>query len=180
MSKVYKSEVGSFVYNSKNPAKKSDFKKNLTKIKNFITSRRFKTLFEMSRVCQKTGKRTSSGQNRPFSLKATKRTFRPNLFWKRMWNPETGRVERMRLSAKAIKTLKKLAKKAGFMTDAEKKAEKAKLAGQNPQHTTNKEKGRVHKIKLTPKQKKELAAAEEAAKKAKAATFDTDVEKKAA
>ena len=128
----------------------------------------------MARVCQHTGKRTTSGQNRPFSLKATKRTFRPNLFWKKMWNPETGRVERMRLSAKAIKTLKKLAQKAGFKSESEKAAEKAKLAGNNPQHTTNKEKGRVHKIKLTPKQKKELAAAEEAAKLEKAATFETE------
>ncbi len=128
----------------------------------------------MARVCQHTGKRTRSGQNRPFSLKATKRTFRPNLFWKKMWNPETGRVERMRLSAKAIKTLKKLAAKAGFKTEAEIAAEKAKLKGHNPQHTTNKEKHRVHKIKLTPKQKKELAAQEEEAKKKKAENFDTE------
>ena len=128
----------------------------------------------MARVCQRTGKKTSSGQNRPFSLKATKRTFRPNLFWKRMWNPETGRVERMRLSANAIKTLKKLAKKAGFKTTAEKAVEKVKLAGQNAKHTTNEAKRRVHKQKLTPKQKKEIAAAEEAAKLEKAATFDTE------
>ena len=128
----------------------------------------------MARVCQKTGKKTTSGQNRPFSLKATKRTFRPNLFWKKMWNPETGRVERMRLSAKAIKTLKKLAEKAGFKMEHQKVAEKAKLAGQNAKHTTNEEKGRVRKIKLTPKQKKELAEQEEAAKLKKAATFETE------
>lgn len=128
----------------------------------------------MARVCQRTGKKTTSGQNRPFSLKATKRTFRPNLFWKKMWNPETGRVERMRLSANAIKTLKKLAAKAGYKTVSDKAAEKAKLAGQNVKHTTNEAKGRVHKQKLTPKQKKELAAAEEAAKLEKAATFETE------
>jgi large subunit ribosomal protein L28 len=127
----------------------------------------------MARTCQVTGKKTTSGNNRPFSLKATKRTFRPNLFWKKMWNPETGKVERMKLSAKAIKTLKKLAEKAGFKMVSEKAAEKAKLAGQNIKHTTNEEKGRVHKQKLTPKQKKELAAAEEAAKMEKAATFET-------
>jgi large subunit ribosomal protein L28 len=128
----------------------------------------------MARTCQVTGKKTSSGNNRPFSLKATKRTFRPNLFWKKMWNPETGRVERMRLSANAIKTLKKLAEKAGFKTTAEKATEKAKLACQNAKHTTNEEKGRVHKTKLTPKQKKELAEQEEAAKSEKAATFETE------
>ena len=128
----------------------------------------------MARTCQVTGKKTTSGNNRPFSLKATKRTFRPNLFWKKMWNPETGKVERMKLSAKAIKTLKKLAEKAGFKMVSEKAAEKAKLAGQNIKHTTNEEKGRVHKQKLTPKQKKELAAAEEAAKLEKATTFETE------
>lgn len=127
----------------------------------------------MARACQVTGKKTSSGNNRPFSLKATKRTFRPNLFWKKMWNPETGRVERMRLSANAIKTLKKMAHAAGFKTTAEKAAENSKLAGHNAKHTTNTEKGRVHKTKLTPKQKKELAE-QEAAKEEKATNFDTE------
>lgn len=63
----------------------------------------------MARVCQLTGKRPKSGNNRPFSMKATKRRFLPNLFTKKMFNPETGKVERMKLSAKGIKTLKKKA-----------------------------------------------------------------------
>ena len=128
----------------------------------------------MARICQITGKKTTSGQNRPFSLKATKRTFRPNLFWKKMWNPETGRVERMKLSAKAIKILKKLSEKAGFKTQAEKATDKAKLVGQNIKHTTNEEKGRVKIKKLTPKQKKEIVVAEEAAKREKVSTFETE------
>jgi len=66
----------------------------------------------MSRQCQLLGKKTTTGNNRPFSLKATKRTFRPNLFRKRVLNPFTGRVERMKLSAKAIRTLKKWAREA--------------------------------------------------------------------
>lgn len=66
----------------------------------------------MARVCALTGKKTTAGNNRPFSMKATKRTFRPNLFKKRVFNPMTGRVEKMRLSAKAIKTLKKWAAEA--------------------------------------------------------------------
>ncbi len=45
-------------------------------------------------------------------MKATKRVFRPNLFVKKMFNPLTGKVEKMKLSAKAIRTLKKWAKKA--------------------------------------------------------------------
>lgn len=64
----------------------------------------------MTRKCALTGKSPKAGNNRPFSLKATKRTFRPNLFYKRVFNPLTGRIEKMRLSAKAIRTLKKWAK----------------------------------------------------------------------
>ncbi|MBT3349217.1 50S ribosomal protein L28 [bacterium] len=118
----------------------------------------------MSRQCQLTGKKTTSGQNRPFSLKATKRTFRPNLFLKKMFNPLTGKVERMKLSAKAIKTLKKWAKEKGFETEVEKIAAAERLAAKknNTQKTTNEEKGRVKKVKLTPKQKKEIAEKEAA------------------
>ena len=94
-------------------------------------------------------------------MKATKRTFRVNLFTKKMFNPLTGKVERMKLSAKAIKTLKKWALETGHETVGDKLA-KAGAHGGNAQKTTNVEKGRVHKEKLTPKQKKELAAAAEA------------------
>jgi large subunit ribosomal protein L28 len=75
----------------------------------------------MARVCELTGKKTTSGHNRPFSLKATKRTFRPNLFKKKIYNPLTGKVERMKLSAKAIRTLKKWAREGAAKAD-EKKA----------------------------------------------------------
>jgi len=77
----------------------------------------------MARQCQLTGKKVKAGNNRPFSLKATKRTFRPNLFKKRMFNPETGKVEKMKLSAKAIKTLKKW-KREGEAAAEKKKADK--------------------------------------------------------
>ena len=107
----------------------------------------------MSRQCQLTGKKVKSGNNRPFSMKATKRTFRPNLFKKRVLNPKTGKMERMVLSAKAIKTLKKWAKEG---------ADKAETV-ETKKSTVNKEKVKAVK-KLTPKQKKEQAAAAEAAK----------------
>ena len=103
----------------------------------------------MSRKCELTGKKTTSGQNRPFSLKATKRVFRPNLFKKRVLNPLTGKVERMKLSAKAIKTLKKwaaqgAAKAEALMEETTAKAPKKEV---------------VKKVKkLTPKQKKEAEA----------------------
>ena len=61
----------------------------------------------MSRVCQLTGKRTSVGNNVSHSVRRTKRRFYPHLFWRNIKDPETGLVLRMRLSAKAIKTLKK-------------------------------------------------------------------------
>lgn len=113
----------------------------------------------MARVCQLTGKKTTAGNNRPFSMKATKRTFRPNLFVKKMFNPETGRVEKMKLSAKAIRTLKKWAAqgaaKAGPAKDTKGVAHKA---GEGKH---------VKKEKLTPKQKKELEATK--AEEAKAA-----------
>lgn len=111
----------------------------------------------MARKCQLTGKKTTSGNNRPFSLKATKRTFKPNLFVKKMFNPETGRVEKMKLSAKAIRTLKKWANEGANQAENDvTKAGAAHKAGEGKH---------VKKDKLTPKQKKEQAAAEEAAKK---------------
>ena len=107
----------------------------------------------MSRKCEWTGKKVSSGQNRPFSLKATKRTFRPNLFWKKMWDPVSGKVRRMRLSTSAIRTLKKYAEKAGQLKDW--KTEKIQKGPQNAAGTGK----HVRKEpKLTPVQKKELAA----------------------
>lgn len=106
-------------------------------------------------------------------MKATRRTFRVNLFTKKMFNPLTGKVERMRLSAKAIKTLKKWALETGHETVGDKLA-KAGAHGGNVQKTTNVEKGRVHKEKLTPKQKKELAAAEAAALENKPAALETE------
>jgi len=82
----------------------------------------------MARRCDLLGKETRSGNNRPFSLKATKRTFRPNLFKKRVFNPLTGRMEKMTLSAKAIRTLKKWARQADAMEDTANKAADKKTA----------------------------------------------------
>lgn len=107
----------------------------------------------MARKCQLLGKKTTSGQNRPFSLKATKRTFKPNLFTRRVLNPITGRVEKMRLSAKAIKTLKKWSQ-IGTEEAVETKSATTSVAGEGKH--VKKEK------KLTPKQKKEEAAKKEA------------------
>ena len=61
----------------------------------------------MSRVCQLTWKKTSVWNNVSHSVRRTKRTFKPNLFWRNIKDPLTGLVMRIRLSANAIKTLKK-------------------------------------------------------------------------
>ena len=61
----------------------------------------------MSRVCEITWKRTSVWNNRSHSMRATKRKFYPNLFYKNITDPETGIVYRTKVSAKGLKTLRK-------------------------------------------------------------------------
>ena len=61
----------------------------------------------MSRVCEITGKKTAIGNNRSHSMRATKRKFYPNLFYKNIKHPTTGLVYRIRISAKWIRTLRK-------------------------------------------------------------------------
>ena len=72
----------------------------------------------MTRVCQITGKRTTSG--RQYTTRGlakrkggigkkttgiTKRTFMANLQWKRIWVPELNRNVRVRISTRALKTI---------------------------------------------------------------------------
>ena len=61
----------------------------------------------MSRICEVTGKKTAVGNNRSHSMRATKRKFYQNLFYKNIKDPETGLVYRIRVSAKGIRTLRK-------------------------------------------------------------------------
>jgi large subunit ribosomal protein L28 len=53
--------------------------------------------------CDTCGKTTTFGQSRSFSMKATKRTFKPNL--QRVKVLENGRLVRKTLCAKCIKRL---------------------------------------------------------------------------
>jgi len=55
----------------------------------------------MSRVCQVTGKRPVTGNNRSHALNATKRRFLPNLHSHRFW------VESLRVSAKGMRVIDK-------------------------------------------------------------------------
>ena len=62
----------------------------------------------MSRVCQITGKRPVSGQNVSHSNIKTKRRFLPNLHSHRFWLESEKRFVRLRVSAKAMRTIDKL------------------------------------------------------------------------
>lgn len=61
----------------------------------------------MPRKCVKTGKKTTAGQNRSHSLRATKRTFKPNIQTKRVYDPNTGEYKRIKVSAAYLRTLAK-------------------------------------------------------------------------
>lgn len=61
----------------------------------------------MARVCEVTGKKTAVGNRRSHSMRATKRKFYPNLFKKKIKDPETGIVYQIKVSAKGLKTLRK-------------------------------------------------------------------------
>ena len=61
----------------------------------------------MSRVCEITGKRPSAGNNRSHACNATKRRFLPNLVKKKIVDPKTGRVRKMKISTRALRTLNK-------------------------------------------------------------------------
>ena len=64
----------------------------------------------MSKVCQITGARSSVGNNRSHAMNATKRRFEPNLMKKRVYDPKTGSMKTVKISASALRTL---IKKAG-------------------------------------------------------------------
>lgn len=61
----------------------------------------------MSKVCQVTGKRPTTGNNVSFSNRKTKRRFEPNLQTKRYYVPSEGRWVTLTLSAKGMKTIAK-------------------------------------------------------------------------
>ena len=61
----------------------------------------------MSRVCEVTWKRTWVWNTRSHSMRAGRRKYYPNLFYKNIKDPETGLVYRIKVSAAWIRTLKK-------------------------------------------------------------------------
>ena len=73
----------------------------------------------MSRTCEITGAGASVGYNISHSKRSTKRKVLPNLQSKRLVNPATGKVIRVKLSTSALKTLAKW-QKAGRVYDLKK------------------------------------------------------------
>jgi large subunit ribosomal protein L28 len=61
----------------------------------------------MARLCVKTGKKTSFGNTRSHSMRSTRRPFRANIQKKRVFNPETGKYVRMKVSTSYLRTLSK-------------------------------------------------------------------------
>lgn len=59
-----------------------------------------------------TQKKPLYGNNRPFSLKATRKRQEPNLQWKRIYVPELGRRVRVKVSTRELKTIDKIGLKA--------------------------------------------------------------------
>jgi large subunit ribosomal protein L28 len=61
----------------------------------------------VSKVCQVTGKRPTSGNNVSFSHRKTKRRFEPNLHKKRYYIPAERRWVTLTISTKGMKTITK-------------------------------------------------------------------------
>ena len=61
----------------------------------------------MARVCQLTGKRPNVANRISHSNIKTKKRQLPNLQWRRIWYEEEQRFVRLRLSTRALRTLRK-------------------------------------------------------------------------
>lgn len=62
----------------------------------------------MAKVCQVTGKKPMSGNRVSHANNKTKRRFEPNLHEQRFWVPSEKRFIKLKVSAKAIKTIDKV------------------------------------------------------------------------
>jgi large subunit ribosomal protein L28 len=61
----------------------------------------------MSKYCPVTGKKPVSGNRVSHANNKSKRVFEPNLHEKRLWSPALGRFVRLRVSARALRTIDK-------------------------------------------------------------------------
>jgi large subunit ribosomal protein L28 len=63
---------------------------------------------EMAKVCEVTGKRTTSGNNVSHANNRTRRKFFPNLHMHRIWVESQNKYIKLRLSKKGLRTIDKL------------------------------------------------------------------------
>ncbi len=61
----------------------------------------------MGKICNLTGKKPLVGHNVSHSNLKTKRRQMPNLYVKRLFNPATGKIERVTISTRGLRTLAK-------------------------------------------------------------------------
>ena len=61
----------------------------------------------MTRVCQITGKRTTRGNNVSHANNRTRRSFQPNLHYRRFWVESEKRWVRLRISTKGLRIIDK-------------------------------------------------------------------------
>ena len=61
----------------------------------------------MSKVCQITGKRTARGNNVSHAHNKTRRSFQPNLHYRRFWVESEKRWVRLRISSKGLRIIDK-------------------------------------------------------------------------
>ena len=69
----------------------------------------------MARTCDLTGKRRLVGNKVSHAKNRTKMTQKPNLQTKRVFDPETGKTVKLRLSTRAIRTLDKVGSLSKFV-----------------------------------------------------------------
>ena len=62
----------------------------------------------MSRVCEICGKKTTTGHNVSHSIRRTKRTFKPNLLIKRIFNSAKGVFVKTKLCAKCLRSMNRV------------------------------------------------------------------------
>ncbi len=75
----------------------------------------------MSRTCDLTGKRRQIGNNVSHAHNKTKTKNEPNLHFKKVYDAESGKTIKLRLSARAIKTLDKVGGLSKYIRKALKK-----------------------------------------------------------
>ncbi len=61
----------------------------------------------MSKYCPVTGKKPVSGNRVSHANNKAKRVFEPNIVEKRLWSPALGRFVRLKISARALRTIDK-------------------------------------------------------------------------